>query len=89
MKAIAALLLLVGLALLGFGLGNDLRLAMKDGARAQEMSLEAEASQDADMLEDAAWLQDLANQSKTRGMILSGLGVVALASGGFLLKKKV
>ncbi len=79
-KTLAIIAILIGLLVLGFGIGNDLRLGYRDGANAEQMAAQGD-------LENAAWLQGLANDSMQRGWILTVLGFVLTAGGAVAYKK--
>lgn len=79
-KTLAVIAIVLGLLILGFGVGNDLRLGYRDSANAAQMAAEGDA-------ENAAWLQGLANDSMQRGWMLTVLGLV-LTAGGVVAHKK-
>ena len=78
---LAALLLVLGLALAGFGFGNYIMLAQQDLKQADVLAEQG----DTDM---ATWLAEDAGSRQTTGWILVVGGVVLMAGGAVVWKKK-
>ena len=80
-KNIAILLLVVGLALAGFGVGNYVVLGMNDMSRANELMETGDA-------EMGAWLAEDAHSRQTTGWVLVGVGAILAVAGAVVWKKK-
>jgi len=78
---LAALLVLIGLGLIGFGFGNFIMLAQQDMKQADVLAEDG----DADM---AAFLAGEARSRQNTGYIVVAVGVVAAGAGAVVWKKK-